>query len=58
MKTWQLKGLTESIRMFVRVYLINSVFLAQKGLLRLYENVGAERAYKIYKNGRKGLLNQ
>ena len=45
----QLEGLTKSIRMVVRVYLIKNAFLlARKGLLRLCENVAARRAYKVY----------
>ena len=39
------------------VYTIYNRFLAQKGLLRLCENVAAERTYKIYQNTRKGLHN-
>ena len=41
-----LKGLIKSIRMAVRVYLINNRFIARKVSLRLSENVAAENAYK------------
>ena len=53
-KMWQLEGLTKSIRMVPKVYLITNGFLAQKGLLRLCENVAARKAYKIYYNGCEG----
>ena len=54
---FQLTGLTKSIRMLKWVYIIYNRFLAQKGSLRLCENVAARRAYKIYQSVRKGLLN-
>ena len=47
-KIFWLKGLTKSIRMVLRIYLINNAFLTQKGLLRLCKNVVTKRAYKIY----------
>ena len=55
---WRLEGLTKSIRMVLRVYLVKNVFLARKGLLKLCENVATRRVYKIYQSVRKGLLNQ
>ena len=44
---FQLKGLTKSIRLLKRVYIVYNRFLSRKELLRLYENVTARRAYKI-----------
>ena len=44
---FQLKGLTKSIRLLKRVYIVYNRFLSRKELLRLYKNVTARRAYKI-----------
>ena len=57
-KTYWLEGLTKSIRMALTVYSIYNAFLAPKKLLRLCENVAAERTYKSYQSICKGLLNE
>ena len=57
-KTWQMKGITKSIRMVVRVYLINNGFFVRNELLILCGKVAPERTYKIYQSFSKGLLNR